>query len=134
MLNKTPLFHPSLGLRVFLFLSLFLSFSLSQREKLLSSLSCPGLQDPHERVPRAFVELRKPRIKDFIGFPHKPKNISLFLSLFLIIDSGPPGSSPLKDLNSHAYAVLVPQSGIEPKSIVLEAQSLNHWTSREILI
>ena len=101
MLNKTPLFHPSLGLRVFLFLSLFLSFSLSQREKLLSSLSCPGLQDPRERAPCAYVKQCKPRVKGFIGFLHKPRNISLFLSLFyfLIIDSRPPGSSPLKDLN-----------------------------------
>ena len=102
MLNKTPLFHPSLGLRVFLFLSLFLSFSLSQREKLLSSLSCPGLQDPRERAPCAYVKQCNPRVKGFIGFLCKPRNISLFLFLFyfLIIDSGPPGSGPLKDLNT----------------------------------
>ena len=43
-------------------------------------------------------ELHKPCVKGFIGFLHKPRNISLFLSLFLIIDSGPPGSSTLKDL------------------------------------
>ena len=103
MLNKTPLVHPSLGLRVFLFLSLFLSFSLSQREKLLSSLSCPGLQDPRERAPGTYVKQCKPCIKGFIGFLHKPRNISLFLSLFyfLIFDSRPPGSGPLKDLNTY---------------------------------
>ena len=31
-----------------------------------------------------------------------------------------------------AYGILVPQSGVEPISPVLEAQSLNHWTSREV--
>ena len=107
MLNKTPLFHPSLGLRVFLFLSLFLSFSLSQREKLLSSLSCPGLQDPRERAPCAYVKQCNPRVKGFIGFLCKPRNISLFLSLFhfLIIDSRPLGSRPLKDLNTYGHLI-----------------------------
>ena len=101
-LNKTPLFPQSLGPLVFL--SFSLSFSLSQANSLerrspLSSLSCLGLQDPRERVPCAYVKQCKPRVKGFIGFLHKPRNISLFLSLFyfLIIDSGPPGSSTLKD-------------------------------------
>ena len=44
-------------------------------------------------------ELCKPCVKGFIGFLHKPRNISLFISLFLIIDSGPQASSTLKDLN-----------------------------------
>ena len=29
--------------------------------------------------------------------------------------------------------VLVPQPGIEPVSLALEAQSLSHWTTREVL-
>ena len=28
--------------------------------------------------------------------------------------------------------ILVPQTGIEPKPPALEAQSLNHWTTREV--
>ena len=89
---------------------LFLSLSFSQANSLecrspLSSLSCPGLQDPHERAPYAYVKQCKPRVKGFIGFLCKPRNISLFLFLFyfLIIDSGPPGSGPLKDLNTIVY-------------------------------
>ena len=103
----------------FLFLSL--SFSVSQVNSLehrspLSSLSCPGLQDPPERVPCAYVKQCKPCVKGFIGFLCKPRNISLFLSLFyfLIVDSGPPGSGPLKDLNtgphnSAVYHMLAPK-------------------------
>ena len=65
---------------------LFLSLSLSQANSLecrspLSSLSCPGLQDPCERVPCAYVKQCKPHVKGFIGFLPKPRNISLFLSL-----------------------------------------------------
>ena len=33
----------------------------------------------------------------------------------------------------HACRILVPQPGIEPKPPAVEAQSLNHWTSREVL-
>ena len=113
-MNKTPLLHQSLGPRV------FLSFFLSQANSLecrnpLSSLSCLGLQDPRERAPCAYVKQCKSHVKGFIGFLHKPRNISLFLSLFyfLIIDSGPPASSPLKDLstgphNSAFYHMLAP--------------------------
>ena len=102
MLNKTPLLHPSLGPCVCLSLSLSQANSLECRSP-LSSLSCPGLQDPHERVPCAYVKQCKPCVKGFIGFLHKPRNISLFLSLFyfLIFDSRPPGSGPLKDLNTY---------------------------------
>ena len=104
MLNRTPLFHQSLDPSVFLFLSL--SFSLSQANSLklrspLSSLSYLGLQDPRKRVPCTYVKQCKPCVKGFIVFLCKPRNISIFLSLFyfLIINSGPPGSGPLKDLN-----------------------------------
>ena len=86
MLNKTPLFHQSWGPRVCL--SFPLSFSLLQANSLerrspLSSLSCPGLKDPRERAPCAYVKQCKPRVKGFIGFLHKPRNISLSLSLLL---------------------------------------------------
>ena len=71
MLNKTPLFHQSWGPRVFL--SFSLSFSLFQANSLehrspLSSLFCPGLQDPPERVPCAYVKQCKPCVKGFIVF------------------------------------------------------------------
>ena len=81
-------------------------FSLSQLNSLecrslLSSLSCLGLQDPRERAPCAYVKQCKSHVKGFIGFLHKPRNISLSLSLFyfLIVNSRPPGYGPLKDLN-----------------------------------
>ena len=32
-----------------------------------------------------------------------------------------------------ACGILVPQSGIKPKTFALEAQNLNHWTAREVL-
>ena len=32
-----------------------------------------------------------------------------------------------------ACGILVPQAGIEPVTPVVEAQSLNHWTTREVL-
>ena len=56
---------------------------------------------PPQEGARCLHERHKPCVKGFIGFPCKPRNISLFLSLFyfLIINSRPPGSGPLKDLN-----------------------------------
>ena len=94
----------------------FLSLSLSQANSLecrssLSSLSCPGFWDSPEKVHFASAHSRgclvrtwssaSLCVKGFIGFLRKPRNISFFLSLFyfLIIDSKPPGSGPLKDLN-----------------------------------
>ena len=34
---------------------------------------------------------------------------------------------------SEACGILVPQSGIESRTLALEAQSPNHWTTREVL-
>ena len=117
MLNKTRLLQ-SLGTHVCL--SVSLSLSLSLRLILWSAearwatflprllrLSREGALclHPLERVPGAYVKQCKPYVKGFIGFLCKPRNISLFLSLFycLIVDSGPPDSSPLKDLNTLEY-------------------------------
>ena len=36
--------------------------------------------------------------------------------------------------HSTACGILVPQPGIEPVPPALEAQSLNHWTAREVPI
>ena len=57
---------------------------------------------PLKRAPGAFVSDTSPVLKGFIGFLRKRRNNSLFLSLFyfLIVDSGPPGSGPLKDPNT----------------------------------
>ena len=104
MLTKTPLLHQSLGPRVFLlFLSLSFSLSLSpanslERRNPSCSLPCPGLQDPRKRAPCAYVKQCKPHGKGFIGFLRKPGSIGLSLFCFLIVDCGPPGSGPLKDL------------------------------------
>ena len=95
-------------------LSLSLSFSLFQADPLesrgsLSSLSCPASKtllrrrsgpSPHREGAWGLREQSKPHARGFIGFLCKPRNISLFLSFtFLSVDSGPPGSGPLKDLN-----------------------------------
>jgi len=106
MLIKTPLLHQSFGARVLLARSLALSLSLSlslansfgaQRPVVLILL--PRVLRPYgegalclhplKRAPGAFVSYASPVSKGFIGFVRKPRNISLFLSLFyfLIIDS-----------------------------------------------
>ena len=33
--------------------------------------------------------------------------------------------------NLAACGILVPQPGIEPRALVVKAQNLNHWTSRD---
>ena len=35
-------------------------------------------------------------------------------------------------LYSEACGILVPPTGIEPAPLTLEAQSLNHWTTRKV--
>ena len=37
-------------------------------------------------------------------------------------------------LHFEAHGILVPQQGIKPGSLALEAWSLNHWTTREVLL
>ena len=36
-------------------------------------------------------------------------------------------------LHVEAHGILVPRQGIKPMSLALEAWSLNHWTTREVL-
>ena len=90
-------------------LSLFQANSLEHRNRCAHSPAwaskalsrrCTVPSTPREGT-RCLLEQREPCIKDFIGFLCKPRNISLFLFLFhfLIFNSGPPGSSPLKDPN-----------------------------------
>ena len=71
------------------------SKTLLRRHPVPSPSSQEGARCHHER--------HKSCVKDFIGSLRKPGSISLFLSFtFLIIASGPPGPSPLKDPNTHA--------------------------------
>ena len=111
MLNKTPLLHQRLGPCVFLSFSLSLRLTLWSTEarwahflarRLTPSWEGALCLHPLERAPGAYMKQCKLCVKSFIGFLRKPRNISLFLSLFyfLIIDSGPPGFGPLKDLNN----------------------------------
>ena len=112
MLIKTPLLHQSFGPRVFL--SLSLSHSLFFRlisgvQKLSGFTFLPGLLRPSregtlhphplERAPEAFVNRASPMSGTLLavcvnqGIP-----TSFSLLYFLIVDSRPPSSGPLKDL------------------------------------
>ena len=77
------------------------SVMLTLLPRLLTLSRRRTVPSPPPEGARCLHEQRKPCIKDLTGFLCKPRNISLFLSLFyfLIIDSGPPCSGPLKDLN-----------------------------------
>ena len=66
-------------------------------KNLSRSLTVPS---PPWEGARCLREQCKLCVKSFIGFLRKPRSISLFLFYFLIVDSRPPGSSPLKDLNN----------------------------------
>ena len=52
---------------------------------------------PLERAPGAYVQQHELWEQGFIGLPCKPGDSSLSLSYFLTVNSGPPGSGPLKD-------------------------------------
>ena len=106
MLIKTPLLIRALVPASFSPpLSLFLANSLERRGP-LRSLSCPGFSAPLEKVRCAFTHSRGRPVptcssvspkNSFIGFPRNQGNQPLSLPYFLIVDSGPPGSGPLKD-------------------------------------
>ena len=122
MLNKTPLLHQSLGPRV-LSLSLSLSlppslppslplsgyFSGAQRSSEFNFL--PGLLRPSQegtldlcpinRVTEASVSRASSVPGALLAFCiNQGISASFSLLYFLIINSGPPGSCPLKDLNT----------------------------------
>ena len=121
MLNKTPLLHQSFGPRVLLArsLTLSLSFSLSLPPSLsgwspgvqrLSEFTfLPGLLRPSwegalclhpiERAPEASVNKASPIPGALLAFCINQGISASFSFTFLLVDSRPPGSSPLKDLN-----------------------------------
>ena len=91
MLIKTPLLHQSSGPHVFLFLSLSLSLRLflwsaeaiwvhfpALASKTLSRRCCEP--SPHQEGTWGLRKQSKPHARSFIGFLHKPRNITLFLS------------------------------------------------------
>ena len=110
---KAPLLHQSLGPRViFVSLSLSLFFwlilwSVETRHAHFPTWVSKTLSRKHfvPSPPRGGVwclhEQCKSCVKGFIGPLNKPGNISLSLFYFLIVDSVPPVSIPLKDPNSH---------------------------------
>ena len=121
MLIKKPLLHQSSGPRVCL--SFFLSLSLSGWAPGVQRLSeftfPPGLLRPSregalhlhpiERVPEAFVNRASPVSGTFLVFCiNQGISASFSLLYFLIVYSGPSGSSPLKDLNNIQYSKCVP--------------------------
>ena len=103
------------SLCLFLFPSLSFSVSLFQADPLeskgsLSLLSCQASKTlsrrrsaplPHQEGTWGLCEQSNPCVRDFIGFLHKPRNISLFLSPLLSYHRlWTTRFSPLKDLNT----------------------------------
>ena len=129
MLNKTPLLHQSLGPHVCLSVCLSLSLhppnSLERRNPSCSLTFLPGLLRPSqegalylhplERAPGAFVSDASPVSRTLLVFcVNQGMLASLSLFYFLIVNSRPPGSSPLKDLNKwHPNRGLVPVAGLD---------------------
>ena len=113
MLIKTPLLHQSSGPHVFLSLSLPLFFRRSLGAERLSEFTfLPRLLRPSqegalhlhsiERAPEASVNRASPVSGALLAFcVNQGLSASFSLLYFLIIDSGPPGSNPLKDLNTY---------------------------------
>ena len=93
MLIKTHLLHQSFGpVSFFLFLSLSLSLFLWSSETLWvhfpaqaskNLLRRRSVPSPHWEDAWGLREQSKPRVRDFIGFLCKPRNISLFLNPLL---------------------------------------------------
>ena len=115
MLIKTPLLHQGFGPHGLLSLSLSLSLSQDislERRGPLGSLSCLRLLRPSregalrlhsiERVPEAFLNRASPVLGTLLVFCiNQGISASFSLLYFLIVNSGPPGSRPIKDLNRY---------------------------------
>ena len=109
MLNKTPLLHQSSSPHVFLSLSLCLLgyFFGAQRPSeftFLPRLLRPSREGtlclhPIERAPEASVNRASPIPGALLAFCINQGISASFSFTFLSVDSRPPGSSPLKDLN-----------------------------------
>ena len=97
----------SLSLRLFLWSSeaLWVHFPARASKTLSRRDSGPS---PHREGAWGLCEQSKPWARGFIGFLHKPRNINLFLSIFFSVNSRPPGSSPLKDLNTEEVRSFTP--------------------------
>ena len=123
MFIKTPLLHQSFGPRVLLSLSFSLSPSLSfagwspgaQRlseftflPRLLSPSGEGALRlHPIERVPEAFVNRASPVSGTLLVFcVNQGISASFSLLYFLIVNSRPLGSCPLKDLNRTCFVLI----------------------------
>ena len=109
MLNKTPLLHQSFGPRVLLSLSLSVYFFGEQRSSgftFLPRLLRPSREGalhlhPIERGSEAFVNRASLMSGTLLVFcVNQGVSASFSLLCFLIVNSGPSGSSPLKDLSS----------------------------------
>ena len=138
MLIKTPLLHQSSGPRVFLFLSFFLFLALSlffrlipwsaeallvhfpaQASKTLSRrCSAPS---PHWEGAWGLREQSKPCAGAFLAFSVNKEYQPLSLLYFLIVDSGPPSSGPLKDLNTFVLLLKLLKCELIKTSFILKA-------------
>ena len=115
ILIKTPLLHHSFGPRVFLSLShtlflwsaepLWVHFPAWASTTLSRRHSAPS---PHQEGAWGLREQSKPRAGALLAFCiNQGISASFSLLYFLIIDSRPPGSGPLMDLNNIQYSKCV---------------------------
>ena len=109
MLIKTPLLHQSFGPRVLLSLSLTGYFSVFT---FLPGLLRPSREGalclhPIERAPEAFVNRASPVSGTLLVFcVNQGISASFSLLYFLIVNSRPLGSCPLKDLNRTCFVLI----------------------------
>ena len=109
MLIKTPLLHQSFGPCVLLSLSLFfrlipwsaevlcVHFPARASKTLSRRCSAPS---PHWEGAWGLREQSKPCAGALLAFCINQGISASFSFTFLLVDSGPPGSGPLKDLNT----------------------------------
>ena len=71
--------------------------------------------------PRSSSRFSSIILEEFYSFMFYMSAYDPFIYLFIYLFIG----------NLAACGILVPQPGIEPRSLVVKAQNLNHWTSRE---
>ena len=104
--------------------------SLCKKSKIVWNDSCtreetPPYQAEHKALAKS--EGKLPEKRAVTGVPMGPRSISSLRASQMWTES------VFFWPHSAACGILIPWPGIEPVPLVLQEQSLNHWTSREVL-